>query len=119
MAKCLSNSFLRYFWKLVVDPVKKEGVVLIGMNYPFASTKNSLNYICPEITYHNFLKNKGGDVFGGILGGGYMYACEVKNLVPYFPNKFNDIPLQQVDGNIVVQDLDGNYVQINGYLKGE
>ena len=113
----LFNGLFRYFWKLVVEPAKKLGIVLIGMNDPFAHVADIFcqNYYLD----HAFLRNKKGEIFGGTLKGGYMYACNVDEIYNNVVG-LNEIPLQkgQYSGKIEVQDLGGKNVQITGALWG-
>lgn len=75
----------KYFWKIVYDPLRKQGVALVGLNDPFVkSIKKSLK-ICKDITKQiSWLNWSPNNITAGI-----SYACTVDALrkkVPTVPD---------------------------------
>ena len=119
----------RYFWKLIVDvtgcvATGCNAIVIIGLNDPFETDASNVAEFCDgkEKPNHSFLettKTKGGTLlkFGKTFGNGYMYACEVDDLLAS-TTKITEIPVyKDATGRTVVKQIDNlNAVPITGTI---
>lgn len=76
----------KYFWKVVYDPLRKQGTAFVGLNDPFIDSIANITYLCKDVTKQiTWLNWSPTNITAGI-----SYACTVNDLrrkvpeMPYF-----------------------------------
>lgn len=75
----------RFFWKIIYDSMKNEGVAVVGVNNPHLKEIDDSYILCPPLENASILSSV---YHAEDIHKGYMYACRVEDLafsVPELP----------------------------------
>jgi len=71
----------KFYWKVIYDPLSKQGTAFVGLNDPFIESITDDVYLCTDISEKiEWLKWKPFDIVSGI-----SYACSVADLKKEVP----------------------------------